>query len=94
MVDELSALGLRHVGYAVPIELFAPFTDCCVAVMKPLIAEIPKVEYAIKIIWCPADGSHEIADAYLTILENCYVLKLALPAAPTSDFRSEMCLNT
>ncbi|CAK9111484.1 Retrovirus-related Pol polyprotein from transposon TNT 1-94 [Durusdinium trenchii] len=69
--------------YAVPIELFAPFTDCCVAVMKPLIAEIPK-EYAIKIIWCPADGSHEIADAYLTILENCYVLKLALPAAPTS----------
>ncbi|CAK9041035.1 unnamed protein product [Durusdinium trenchii] len=62
MVDELSALGLRHVGYAVPIELFAPFTDCCVAVMKPLIAEIPKVEYAIKIIWCPADGSHEIAE--------------------------------
>eukprot|EP00913_Durusdinium_trenchii_P017131 g16111.t1 len=29
MVDELSALGLRHVGYGIPIELFAPFTDSC-----------------------------------------------------------------
>lgn len=34
MVDYLSALGLRHVGYGVPIELFGPFTDSCVQVMK------------------------------------------------------------
>ena len=42
MVDILSALGLRHVGYGVPIELFGPFTDSCVAVMKPLIEAMPK----------------------------------------------------
>lgn len=43
-MDELSALGLRHVGYGVPVELFAPFTDSCVIVMKRLIAEIAKDE--------------------------------------------------
>ena len=26
-VDEIAALGLRHVGYAVPIELFEPFVE-------------------------------------------------------------------
>ena len=25
MIDDLSALGLRHVGYGVPTEMFAPF---------------------------------------------------------------------
>eukprot|EP00438_Fugacium_kawagutii_P033793 Skav218848 [mRNA] locus=scaffold2397:54135:62539:+ [translate_table: standard] len=44
MMDELSALGLRHVGYGVPIELFAPFTDSCVEVMKHLIADVAKDE--------------------------------------------------
>jgi len=43
-MDELSALGLRHVGYGVPIELFAPFTDSCVVVMKRLIESIAKDE--------------------------------------------------
>ena len=40
MMDDLSALGLRHVGYGVPIELFAPFTDSSVIVMKSLISEV------------------------------------------------------
>ena len=44
MVDHLSALGLRHVGYGVPIDLFGPFCDSCVQVMKPLIDELPKPE--------------------------------------------------
>lgn len=26
-VDEIAALGLRHVGYAVPVELFDPFVE-------------------------------------------------------------------
>ena len=26
-MDEIAALGLRHVGYAVPIELFEPFVE-------------------------------------------------------------------
>ena len=42
MVDELSALGLRHVGYGVPVELFAPFTDTIVITMKPIVGEIAK----------------------------------------------------
>ena len=46
MVDDLSALGLRHVGYGVPIELFGPFTDSCVEVMKPLIEALPTGEPA------------------------------------------------
>ena len=30
MVDEISALGLRHVGYAIPVEFFTPFVNACV----------------------------------------------------------------
>ena len=30
MVDELSALGLRHVGYNVPVEFFGPFVNACI----------------------------------------------------------------
>ncbi|CAK9021335.1 Retrovirus-related Pol polyprotein from transposon TNT 1-94 [Durusdinium trenchii] len=58
MVDELSALGLRHVGYGIPIELFAPFTDSCVLVIKQLVAEMPKSE-SMKIVACPAVGLHQ-----------------------------------
>eukprot|EP00913_Durusdinium_trenchii_P012502 g11738.t1 len=42
MVDELSALGLRHRGYGVPIELFGPFADSCVEVIKPVIDALPE----------------------------------------------------
>ena len=33
---------LWRAGYGVPVELFAPFTDSCVEVMKPLIEAFPK----------------------------------------------------
>jgi hemoglobin-like flavoprotein len=33
MVDDISALGLRHVGYGIPTELFGPFVTACVEVM-------------------------------------------------------------
>ncbi|CAK9064043.1 unnamed protein product [Durusdinium trenchii] len=58
MVDDLSGLGLRHVGYGVPIELFAPFTDSCVAVVKDLVARMPKGE-STKKISCTIVGMHE-----------------------------------
>jgi hemoglobin-like flavoprotein len=33
MVEDISALGLRHVGYGIPTELFSPFvTACCIVV--------------------------------------------------------------
>lgn len=33
MVEDISALGLRHVGYGIPTELFGPFVSCCCKVM-------------------------------------------------------------
>jgi len=60
MVDHLSALGLRHVGYGVPIDLFGPFCDSCVQVIKPLIDELPKPESTT--VWCPADRAHQLAE--------------------------------
>ena len=34
MVDEISALGLRHVGYAIPVEFFGPFVSACVETVE------------------------------------------------------------
>lgn len=64
MVDDLSALGLRHVGYGVPTELFPPFTDSCVEVIKPLIQEFAKSDSS-KLVWCPADRAHQIEERQL-----------------------------
>ena len=54
-LDELSALGLRHVGYGIPIELFAPFTDSCVVVMKRLIESMANAK--------DHDKDHDKADS-------------------------------
>ncbi|CAK9111429.1 Pentatricopeptide repeat-containing protein, partial [Durusdinium trenchii] len=34
MVEDISALGLRHVGYAIPTELFAPFVSSAVETVR------------------------------------------------------------
>ncbi|CAJ1370866.1 unnamed protein product [Effrenium voratum] len=39
MVEDISALGLRHVGYAIPTELFAPFVSCFVETVKELTTD-------------------------------------------------------
>eukprot|EP00403_Amphidinium_massartii_P018161 CAMPEP_0178427420 /NCGR_PEP_ID=MMETSP0689_2-20121128/29738_1 /TAXON_ID=160604 /ORGANISM="Amphidinium massartii, Strain CS-259" /LENGTH=1286 /DNA_ID=CAMNT_0020049131 /DNA_START=34 /DNA_END=3894 /DNA_ORIENTATION=+ len=44
MVDDISALGLRHVGYGIPTELFGPFVSVCVESM----ADICKDELVIQ----------------------------------------------
>uniref|UniRef100_A0A7S2QH07 Globin family profile domain-containing protein n=2 Tax=Zooxanthella nutricula TaxID=1333877 RepID=A0A7S2QH07_9DINO len=36
MVEDISALGLRHVGYGIPTELFGPFVTACVQVVRTL----------------------------------------------------------
>ncbi|CAK0822872.1 unnamed protein product [Prorocentrum cordatum] len=36
MVEDISALGLRHVGYGIPTELFGPFVTACVQVVRGL----------------------------------------------------------
>uniref|UniRef100_A0A7S4RT41 Globin domain-containing protein n=1 Tax=Alexandrium monilatum TaxID=311494 RepID=A0A7S4RT41_9DINO len=34
MVEDISAMGLRHVGYGIPTELFGPFVTACVKVVR------------------------------------------------------------
>ncbi|CAK0879603.1 unnamed protein product, partial [Prorocentrum cordatum] len=36
MVEDISALGLRHVGYGIPTDLFGPFVTACVQVVRSL----------------------------------------------------------
>lgn len=33
VIDEISALGLRHVGYGIPVDLFGPFVTSCIEVL-------------------------------------------------------------
>jgi len=39
MVEDISALGLRHVGYGIPTELFGPFVTACVQVVRTLTVD-------------------------------------------------------
>jgi hypothetical protein len=44
MVDDISALGLRHVGYAIPTELFSPFVTACVEVLQTVTTDDNAIE--------------------------------------------------
>merc|ERR1740138_1998927 len=44
MVDDISALGLRHVGYGIPTELFGPFVTACVEVLMTRTSDDTAVE--------------------------------------------------
>lgn len=44
MVDDISALGLRHVGYGIPTELFGPFCTACIEVVMTLTSDATTVE--------------------------------------------------
>lgn len=61
-LDELSALGLRHVGYGIPIELFGPFSEVCVEVMRPLVQEFPNKSTSTEMVWCPKDNAHQLQE--------------------------------
>ncbi|CAE7785803.1 KIF3A, partial [Symbiodinium pilosum] len=39
MVDDVSALGLRHVGYGIPTEMFGPFTEAAVDALRGHISD-------------------------------------------------------
>uniref|UniRef100_A0A7S2QH85 Ion transport domain-containing protein n=1 Tax=Zooxanthella nutricula TaxID=1333877 RepID=A0A7S2QH85_9DINO len=47
MVEDISALGLRHVGYGIPTDLFGPFVTACVQVIRSL-TEDDKAEEAFR----------------------------------------------
>merc|ERR1712159_856941 len=44
MVDDVSALGLRHVGYDIPTEFFGPFVSACVEVLMTVTSDMDCVE--------------------------------------------------
>jgi hemoglobin-like flavoprotein len=44
MVDDISALGLRHVGYGIPTELFGPFVTACVEVLMTVTTDDTTIE--------------------------------------------------
>eukprot|EP00438_Fugacium_kawagutii_P008395 Skav234441 [mRNA] locus=scaffold1647:4283:15111:+ [translate_table: standard] len=44
MVDEISALGLRHVGYAIPVEYFGPFVSACIETLQTEITAEKVIE--------------------------------------------------
>lgn len=39
MIDDISALGLRHVGYGIPTEFFSPFVTGCIEVVRELTGD-------------------------------------------------------
>jgi hypothetical protein len=39
IVDDVSALGLRHVGYAIPTEFFNPFVSACVEIFQTITTD-------------------------------------------------------
>jgi hypothetical protein len=47
MVEDISALGLRHVGYAIPTEFFAPFVSGAVEVLRTMTTDLrfPKIMF-------------------------------------------------
>mmetsp|Transcript_33986 Transcript_33986/g.79147 ORF Transcript_33986/g.79147 Transcript_33986/m.79147 type:complete len:1138 (-) Transcript_33986:44-3457(-) len=44
MVDDVSALGLRHVGYGIPTEMFGPFTEAAVDALRGHVDETLALE--------------------------------------------------
>ncbi|CAK9034021.1 Pentatricopeptide repeat-containing protein, partial [Durusdinium trenchii] len=44
MVEEISAVGLRHVGYGIPTEIFPPFVTCSVDLLKSLTQDELTIE--------------------------------------------------
>lgn len=59
MVDEISAVGLRHVGYAVPVEFFGPFVTACVeSLASRASAEVLETQQhlALEPFKIPGDG--------------------------------------
>ena len=44
MVDEVSSLDLRHVGYATPTEFRGPFAPACVEVLMTITSDMDAME--------------------------------------------------
>ena len=44
LVDDVSALGLRHVGYNIPTDFFGPFVSCAVEQFMAICDNVDAIE--------------------------------------------------
>merc|ERR1719454_586478 len=91
MVDDVSALGLRHVGYAIPTEFFGPFVSACVEVLMTVTSDLDCVEafrwslglIAKMLVRTIQEGSTIVMKAINT--NNAKQLKKAISCAPRGE---------
>lgn len=92
MVDEISALGLRHVGFGIPTELFGPFVTANVEVMGRYAVEYPAALEAFRwslgliaqmLVQTITEGSTIVMQA-INVNSSAQVQK-ALSCAPRGD---------
>mmetsp|Transcript_38853 Transcript_38853/g.91445 ORF Transcript_38853/g.91445 Transcript_38853/m.91445 type:complete len:1189 (-) Transcript_38853:271-3837(-) len=62
VIEQLSVLGLKHVGYGIPMELFPPFVDASVEAMQAIVSKIGKVGDNTAPVLCPVDRSHYLPE--------------------------------
>merc|ERR1719181_611119 len=96
MVEDLSALGLRHVSYSIPTELFAPFVSGAVEVVRELTTD-DEAENSFRwsltlvskiLVRTVLEGSTIVMQAINTNLEKA--LKKAIAVAPRGKRAMEL----
>lgn len=91
MVDDISALGLRHVGYGIPTELFGPFVSACVEEVQSVCDDSDAVEafrwslglVAKMLVRTISEGSTIVMKAVNT--NSTRLLKRAISCAPRGE---------
>ncbi|CAJ1397198.1 unnamed protein product [Effrenium voratum] len=96
LVEDISALGLRHVGYEVPVELFSPFVAAAVEVVRDMATDKAAAEgfnWALTLVakiltrTC-LEGSTIVMKAINTNQES--VLRRAISIAPRAKRAMEL----
>lgn len=88
LMEDISALGLRHVGYAVPTELFMPFVEAWSQAIQQLNVE-PKTSSSIR--WALTLISKCLMR---TILEGSTLVMKAINTNSASKFRKAIAVTS
>lgn len=62
VIEDLSALGLRHVGYGIPTELVGPFVSAAIEACGLLAQPVRSEGFRPRMVQCPWDASRMIAE--------------------------------
>mmetsp|Transcript_45002 Transcript_45002/g.104162 ORF Transcript_45002/g.104162 Transcript_45002/m.104162 type:complete len:1240 (+) Transcript_45002:103-3822(+) len=98
MVDDISSLGLRHVGYGIPTEHFGPFVSACVMVLQTYMSDATAVDafrwslalVSRMLVRTIREGSTIVMKAINT--NNTKQLKKAIGCSPRGE-RAMWCLK-